>query len=262
MIVLLYQTQRFHVLGNDEENHILFPKTVCQCLSSTTISRKPPSTKKRSIFLDINEPYTRTVILDALRERAPSCTVTMGPGEGDHAVPLPAGCDFQWSEYERIDWSAVLAGAYGASSYCVRKGLSRKAQLAHYTSLHVAKNPESLLKDTLPKTIIIDTWPVWEEEYGGGAKEGFADVVIGGAISDGSSVGRRKRLEKCLEAAKQVMDTVEQDFEVELESNPDADPPIWILKPSTVNKGQGIQIVYLHEQVIDICWSECDIREW
>ena len=163
MIVLLYQTQRFHVLGNDEENHILFPKTVCQCLSSTTISRKPPSSKKRSIFLDINEPYTRTVILDALRERAPSCTVTMGPGEGDHAVPLPAGCDFQWSEYERIDWSAVLAGAYGASSYCVRKGLSRKAQLAHYTSLHVAKNPESLLKDTLPKTIIIDTWPVWEE---------------------------------------------------------------------------------------------------
>jgi hypothetical protein len=49
----------------------------------------------------------------------------------------------------------VLAGKHGASSYCVRKGLSRKAQLAHFTRLYVCKNPDSLLKDAIPKTVIL-----------------------------------------------------------------------------------------------------------
>ena len=61
-----------------------------------------------------------------------------------------------------------------------------------------------------------------------------------------------------------IIDPLEEEelFEKELESNPNTDPPTWILKPSTVNKGQGIQIVHLHEQLIDICWTECNIREW
>jgi len=262
-VVLLHQTQRFQVLGSqDERNHKEEEKGPNRA-PLTNVDRKPPSSKKRSIFLDINEPYTRKVIQDALRERAPNCTVTLGTGEGDDEVPLPAGADFQWSEYERIDWSAVLAGKHGASSYCVRKGLSRKAQLAHYTKLHVAKNPDSLLQHTLPKTVILDTWPVWEEDHGGGAKDGFADIVVGGAShTGGAGVGRKERLDKCLEEAKQVMNAAERDFDTALETNANADPPTWILKPSTVNKGQGIQIVHLHEQVVDICWTECDIREW
>lgn len=256
----LHKTLRFHILGNKGDNE------KCQKEDSndqpcTKITREPPSTKELSFFLDINEPYTRKVIQAALRKRAPNCSVTLGPGEGDDALPLPSGCDFQWSEYERIDWSAVLAGKHGASSYCVRKGLSRKAQLAHYTKLHIAKDPGSLLKDALPMTVIIDTWPVWEEDYGGGAQAGFADVIVGSASSD-RGTGRRDRLEKCLEEAKRVMHAEEELFEKELESNPNTDPPTWILKPSTVNKGQGIQIVHLHEQLIDICWTECNIREW
>jgi tubulin---tyrosine ligase len=262
-VVLLHQTQRFQVLGSQDEKKHKEQEKVPNQAPLTKVDRKPPSSKKRSIFLDINEPYTRKVIQDALRERAPNCTVTLGTGEGDDEVPLPAGADFQWSEYERINWSAVLAGKHGASSYCVRKGLSRKAQLAYYTKLHVAKNPDSLLQHTLPKTVILDTWPVWEEDYGGGAKDGFADIVMGGAShSGGAGVGRKERLDKCLEEAKQVMNAAERDFDTELETNASADPPTWILKPSTVNKGQGIQIVHLHEQVVDICWTECDIREW
>ena len=58
------------------------------------------------------------------------------------------------------------------------------------------------------------------------------------------------------------MRQTEEDFEKESASNKNASPPIWILKPSTINKGAGIQIVHCYEQVVDICWSESDIREW
>lgn len=176
------------------------------------------------------------------------------------AVPLPEGCTFQWSEYERIDWSAVLSGKHCASSYCVRKGLSRKAQLAHYTKLHICKNPNSLLKHTMPKTVILDTWPVWED--GCSSHDGLADIVMGASRTDSSTVNRRDRLDKCLAEAKQIMTEAELSYDRIATNNPNAPPPVWILKPSTINKGAGIQIIHLYEQLVDICWEESDIREW
>jgi hypothetical protein len=38
--------------------------------------------------------------------------------------------------------------------------------------------------------------------------------------------------------------------------------PTWILKGSTTNKGSGIYIIHVFEQLVDVCWSESDIREW
>jgi hypothetical protein len=175
-------------------------------------------------------------------------------------VRLPSGCDFQWAEYERIDWAAVLAGKHGASSYCVRKGLSRKAQLAHYTRLFICKNPKSILKDTLPQTVVLDTWPVWEDDCGG-VGAGLADIVVESA-STGSNVNRRERLDKCLTEARIMMLQAEAKYDEQVANSPEASPPVWILKPSTINKGAGIQIVHCYEQVVDICWSESEIREW
>ena len=258
----LHRTLRFEVLGTKDEKQVALVAPVTTAPTrqiQEQAKSRPPSDKKLSIFLDINEDYTRQVIANALRTR--NATVTYGPGDGDDAVPLPPDCDFQWSEYERIDWSAVLAGKHGASSYCVRKGISRKAQLAHYTRLHVCKNPDSLLKDAIPKTVILDTWPVWEDGDSNAGAGGLDDIMTGAAPkSDG--INRKKLLDKCLQDAKQVMDEAEQTYQDDCKTNPKADAPVWILKPSTVNKGVGIEIVHLYEQLVDICWTESDIREW
>jgi hypothetical protein len=112
----------------------------------------------------------------------------------------------------------------------------------------------------MPKTVILDTWAVWEENGNGmAAKEGFADVVVSlGSSND--NVNQRTILEQCLVGAKQAMEQAEQAFEEKADGETTA--PIWILKGSTSNKGVGIYIVHLYEQVVDICWTECDIREW
>jgi hypothetical protein len=251
--LVLHTTARFQVLGLIDDN-------VTPAASSS--SSFSPLSKKIDIFLDINEDYTRTRIKRALSHpsRAAHFHITLGPGRGEEQVQMPNECDFQWAEYERIDWSAVLAGKHGASSYCVRKGISRKAQLAHFTRLYVCKNPDSILKDTLPQTVVLDTWPVWEDNCAGNGA-GLADIVIG-STSNGNGVNRRGRLDKCLEEARTMIRQAEATYDDEVATNADTSPPIWILKPSTINKGAGIQIVHCYEQVVDICWSESDIREW
>jgi hypothetical protein len=231
--------------------------------SCEQLSNSNSSPTMKSIFLDIDDPYTLNLIQKAFAHpsRAGRFCITLGSGEGMDFVELPAGCDFQWSEYERIDWTAVLAGKHAASSYCIRKGLSRKAQLAHYTHRHVCKNPDSILLQAMPKTVILDTWAVWEENGNGMAnKEGLADVLVSLGSSKNDNVNQRKILDQCLVGAKQAMEQAEQTFEEKADA--EAAAPVWILKGSTTNKGAGIFIVHLYEQVVDICWTECDIREW
>ena len=278
-LLLLYshRTTTFFVLGSAHDKHtaVLVARntvpetTVRVTATATAVSEYSLDTKKKHILLDINDPYTLQSIQAAFAHptRARRFSLTLGPGHGDDPIPLPTHCHFQWAEYERIDWSAVLAGQHGASSYCIREGLSRKAQLAHYTHRHVCKNPDSLLKEALPRTVVLDTWPVWEDGVAT-AKGGLADVVIsmsgGGSKSSqsGDSVNRRKILDQCLAEAKQVMERAELDFEQTTNDEDGSPPPVWILKGSTTNKGAGIFIVHLYEQVVDCCWSEPDIREW
>jgi hypothetical protein len=241
--------------------------------------RQSSTTQRRmGIFLDIDEPYTRDLIQRALRHpsRAPHFHITLGPGTGFEPVPLPRHCQFQWSEYERIDWhNGVLPGHHGASSYCIRKGLSRKAQLAHYTHRHICKYPDSVLREAIPQTVVLDCWSVWDDNVDGDVRTpkmnhqgGLADVVASiGSMArrgDSSAANRRIRLDSCLSEAKLIMDSAEIKFQARCEVNGEEHEPapVWILKGSTTNKGAGIFIVHLYEQVVDHCWSEPDIREW
>jgi len=227
-------------------------------------ARPRPAGSRTNIFLDINEPYTRRLIQAAFATAQQQCpfTITLGPGVGMSEVVMPLHCDFQWAEYERIDWDAVLARQHGASSYFIRKGLSRKAQLAHYSHRHVCKYPESILKTSMPQTVILDTWAVWEENIGGrggSAAGGLADIVVSQSRSNG--INRKERMEKCLLEARKAIESAEQQYLDSVESAA-APAPVWILKGSTVNKGVGIYIIHLYEQLVDICLNESDIREW
>jgi tubulin---tyrosine ligase len=255
--------------GGKERATNAYHESLPQALDSTTTQRR------MGIFLDIDEPYTRDLIQKAFRHptRAPYFHITLGPGVGFEPVPLPPHCQFQWSEYERIDWhNGVLPGRHGASSYCIRKGLSRKAQLAHYTHRHVCKYPNSILREAIPQTVVLDCWSVWDDDIGGTPKmnhqSGLADVVVSiGSMAhsgDGSAVNRRVKLDTCLSEAKLMMNSAESTYQSRLAANNEGDEPapVWILKGSTTNKGAGIYIVHLYEQVVDHCWSEPSIREW
>lgn len=247
--IRLQRTQKFAVIGTDHD----------KILKAT----KSPNATSMGIFLDIDEPYTRHLIERAFAHpsRSPFFRIILGPGMGMDPVPMPSNCDFQWSEYERIDWhGGVLTGKHSASSYCIRKGISRKAQLAHYTHRHVCKKPESLLKSAIPLTVVLDCWPVWEDDAQPTNQVGLADVVVSlGRLCTESMSNRRNRLDQCLSNAKEVMESAERNFE---EGVGGRSAPVWILKGSTTNKGAGIYIIHLYEQVIDHCWSEPDIREW
>jgi hypothetical protein len=101
----------------------------------------------------------------------------------------------------------VLAGKHVASSYCVRKGLSQKAQQAFYTHRHVCKHPGNFLKDCTPQTLILDTRPVWEDNVT--HYEGLADIVVGSL--NYYNTNRRNVLDECLSEAKTAKLKVEED---------------------------------------------------
>ena len=77
-----------------------------------------------AIFLDMNCYYAADVINQAIFRR-PWCTVVDElASSGDEIVQI--------SDFENIEWEPVLQGKHKASSYIVRKGLSRKAQFGKY----------------------------------------------------------------------------------------------------------------------------------
>ena len=114
-----------------------------------------------------------------------------------------------------------MEGREIASSYLVRKGLSRKAQLALQIKRYLSKHPKSCLKQAVPYTLIIETWNAFEDmriEFGGGFMATFdARSVV--------TMPLRERLELSLEDVRMEMERSERDQWT------------WILKPSVTNKG-------------------------
>lgn len=72
--------------------------------------------------------------------------------------------DILWADYEDLDWDRILEGQVKANSYLVRKGLSRKAQLAYHLHKYLCKRPISCLKKAFPETLVIETWEAFEDE--------------------------------------------------------------------------------------------------
>jgi len=129
---------------------------------------------------------------------------------------------FQISDFENIDWAPVLSGRHVTSSYLVRKGLARKAQLANQIKRYCSKHEGSLLRSAVPFTVVIETWDAFEDmrlDFGGGT---FATFDTSMTMR---STPLRQRLQFLLEEAKEIVESPERiDW-------------LWILKPSVTNKG-------------------------
>ncbi len=145
--------------------------------------------------------YMRKVLSRQFRRRR-YLTVVRGPPTPTKRVVL------QWDEYESIDWEAVLRGELMANAYCIRKGLSRKAQLSIYLNKYIKKHADSILKKAVPRTIVVDTW------------EAFSD-----SLSSFGPISFRDRLDSCLWEVKDVLHR---------------EGGCWIMKPSATNKVSGL----------------------
>ncbi|KAF1789507.1 putative tubulin-tyrosine ligase [Phytophthora cactorum] len=125
--------------------------------------------------------------------------------------------DLLWDEYENLDWKNILAGKVVANAYCVRKGLSRKAQLSIYLSKYIMKHPDCMLSKALPRTIVVDTWEAYDESM---AQFG---------------IPFRQRLDSCLWEVRQTLENENKT---------------WIMKPSATNKGAEVNWTDIREWVV------------
>ncbi|CAK5202490.1 unnamed protein product [Aphanomyces euteiches] len=168
--------------------------------------------------------YVRPLVLKAFSQRSDRWDVMTL--DDDPRTP-----HLLWSEYEDLDWKNILRGQVVANSYCVRKGLSRKAQLSIFLSKYIRKHPSCVLSKALPQTLVVDLWDAFDQS--------LAELGI----------SFRNRLESCLWEVKQLFD-----------SNPN--PGMWIMKPSATNKGAEVNVFNSYDKFKSIISDWTDIREW
>lgn len=189
---------------------------------------------KYTVDVDINCLYTSGVIAKTLAKR------NMNARNSFPSFRL------QLKDFENIVWEPVMQGTCGASSYLVRKGLSRKAQLALQLKKYCSKHPQSILKSAVPFTIVLETWNAFEEmklDFGRGVYASFDNTSM-------IQAPLKQRLDWCLIDAKAAVED-EQYRNCQ-----------WILKPSVTNKGTDISVVANWEGILTALESADHIREW
>ena len=213
------------------------------CIDIPKVSHQP---KQKKVFVDITSGYTNDIVHSAIEKRE-WCSLL---ADKDEKCAQNEGGSriYQFCEFELIGWERVLNGKDVASAYVVRKGLSRKAQLALQTKKYIAKRPNCLLKNAMPFTMIVETWDAFEDDirmdFGMGA---IATFDTPGLISHSSLT---QKLAWILDEVKEVMTQKERsDW-------------LWILKPSVVNKGADIAVISSWENLLDKLEDVPDIREW
>ncbi|RQM21440.1 hypothetical protein B5M09_007368 [Aphanomyces astaci] len=162
-----------------------------------------PGQRTFKVRVDALCDYVRPLVLKAFIQRSKTWDIITS--DADPRTP-----DLLWQEYEDLDWKEILRGQVVANSYCVRKGLSRKAQLSIFLSKYIRKHPGCILSKALPETLVVDLWDAFDQS--------LADL----------GVSFRNRLESCLWEVKQLFDPDNQHAYA-----PDS---CWIMKPSATNK--------------------------
>eukprot|EP01038_Epipyxis_sp_PR26KG_P007549 gene7549-10287_t len=142
--IILVETKRYNVLEYSPQD---------QYNISIEIN-KNDSTKIVLCMLNLNCKYTANVVLEAFKKRIQTNNTNYPDSRPDSYLQL--------GDFENINWDDVMARKSSASSYLVRKGLSRKAQLALQIKKYTCKRNHSILKLAVPETIIIETWSAFE----------------------------------------------------------------------------------------------------
>ncbi|BDA50216.1 probable tubulin polyglutamylase TTLL2 [Coccomyxa sp. Obi] len=130
--------------------------------------------------VDLDCEYVRGLVVQALAGR-PQWHVTVVDSYREEPCQASTSSLLHWGEYERIGWQLVHEGKQHASCYCVRKGLIRKAHLAHNLKKWAAKHPDGAIARGVPETLIME---VDDVDY---IDEALADVYEVRDMEDGSA---------------------------------------------------------------------------
>ena len=108
----------------------------------------------RKVLVGIEETYTRQKIIDCFSHRTDYDVHEITPGTAHSSSEY----DFYWLEYEDIDFEKLVKCKKRVlfNSFCIRKGLIRKAQMAYYLRKYIAKKPDCLLAKYLPETYVFE----------------------------------------------------------------------------------------------------------
>ncbi|KAG2180412.1 hypothetical protein INT44_003416 [Umbelopsis vinacea] len=156
--------------------------------------------------VQFDQPYTHELVKSSLKDRSKFDWI-IEEDITDDSIAEGDKVHLQWLEYELINWDKLASQETEtlANSYCIRKGLIRKSQMAYNLTKYMSKHPDSILKTAIP-----ETW-LFELDH----------------------------IDYLDEAMNEVFE-VEQD----LADNEDreTDRKAFIIKPSMANKAAGIHI--------------------
>ncbi|CAG8514253.1 7022_t:CDS:2 [Ambispora leptoticha] len=111
-------------------------------------------------IIGIHESYTRSLILETLKINFPNIQINIiSPNNAsfrtNKTISSPT---FYWLEYEDIDFEQLYDNSKItlANSYCIRKGLIRKAQLNFNLNKYISKRPNCSLVRAVPETWVFE----------------------------------------------------------------------------------------------------------
>jgi hypothetical protein len=104
-----------------------------------------------------DQPYTHELVKSSLKERS-QFEWSIDENITDDSISDNDLIHLQWLEYELINWETLATRSTEtlANSYCIRKGLIRKSQLAYNMTKYMSKHPDSILKDAIPETWLFE----------------------------------------------------------------------------------------------------------
>ncbi|PVV03788.1 hypothetical protein BB560_001723 [Smittium megazygosporum] len=198
------------------------------------------SAPKCNIFVGIEDPYTRKLLLQSLeRYKVISSVVEIEPNTPVSKDQYSSSQQsIFWLEYEQIPFEEIQIesrktqknsepGQFSVVScaYCIRKGLIRKAQMSMGLNVYIAKHPESILSTAIPETYILD---LDDPEY----------------------------LDEALNECFEVQEAMEQNMQIINSGLDSSQTKKFLLKPSLTGKGTGIHIFQFRNELEDILSNE------
>jgi tubulin--tyrosine ligase len=115
--------------------------------------------KPFKILLGMQETYTRNAILNCFKFRDNYKIYLYNENDlKQKNLKINNFFDVYWLEYEDLDFEFLINAEKRLlfNSYCIRKGLIRKAHIAYYTRKYLLKNPSSVLSKYIPETYVFE----------------------------------------------------------------------------------------------------------
>jgi tubulin---tyrosine ligase len=108
------------------------------------------------VLIGMDEDYTKNKIIDSFRFRNNYQVTVLSLNKDDNEI-REKHFDFYWLEYEDLNFEKLIhSSKVFINSFCIRKGLIRKAQLAYNIQKYIRKKPDSCLVKYVPETFIFE----------------------------------------------------------------------------------------------------------